>query len=117
MLSGCSFTNVGIDGFFPHKLSKEQSEIHDSLIEIVGKNIQIKYPLSGDERSAFVIRNLDDEKSDEAIVFYKKTNTTASESTIRINILDQINGKWQSVYDSHQVGEEVDNVIYQRLVR
>lgn len=116
MLSGCSFTNVGIDGLLSApKLSKEQSEIHDALIESVGKNIQLKYPLSGDERSAFVIRNLDDEKSDEAIVFYKKTNTTASESTIRINILDQINGKWQSVYDSHQVGEEVDNVIISKI--
>ena len=53
MLSGCSFTNVGIDGLLSApKLSKEQSEIHDALIESVGKNIQLKYPLSGDERSA-----------------------------------------------------------------
>lgn len=116
VLSGCSFTNVGIEGLLSApKLSKEQTEIHEALIESVGKNIQLKYPLSGDERSAFVIRNLDNEKSDEAIVFYKKTNTTASESIIRINILDQINGKWQSVYDSHQVGEEVDNVIISKL--
>lgn len=112
LLSGCTFTNIGIDGVLSApKLSKEQTQIHDTLIKSVGKNIQLKYPNNGDKRSAFVICNLDDEPSDEAIVFYKRINTSTSESTIRINVLDQINGKWQSVYDSHQAGEEVDKVI------
>ena len=116
LFSGCAYSNMNIEGLLnAPKLSEEQSEIHKALTESTGNNIELKYPLSGNNRSAFVIYNLDDEPTDEAIAFYQKNNASSDESIIRINILDQINGKWQSVFDVHSVGTDVDKVILSKL--
>jgi len=77
--------------------------------------IQLKYPKTGDSRSAFVVANIDDEPGNEAIVFYEKLNSTENQSTIRINVLDQIDGKWQSVYDLHGSGTEIDKILISNL--
>ena len=115
IFTGCT-AGTGIDGLLlPPKLSKEQSEINQALIDKVGKNIKLKYPKSGDYRSAFVIANIDDEPTNEAIVFYEKTGMTTGESTIRMNILDQLNGKWVSVFDHSGVGTEVDRILLSRF--
>ena len=116
MFSGCTFSNAGIEAILKApKISDEQSQIYQALIDSTGKNIQLKYPLSGDNRSSFVITNIDSESTNEAIVFYKKVGASTAESNIRINILDQFEGKWRSVYDISEVGEEVDRVIVSYL--
>ena len=56
LLSGCSFGTFSVDTLLtPPKLSQEQQEIHQCLIESVGNDITLKYPSSGDNRSAFVL--------------------------------------------------------------
>ena len=71
-LSGCSMGQSGIDGLLSApKLTEEQSEIHEALIRNVGNDISLKYPKSGENRSAFVIENIDNEPTEEAIVFFQ----------------------------------------------
>lgn len=116
MFSGCGFSNLGVEGLLnAPKLSDEQSEIHKALIENVGKDIKLKYPISGDNRSAIVVANLDDEPTKEAIVFYQKANSLPTENSIRMKILDQIDGKWESVYESSANGTDVDKVVIRCL--
>lgn len=114
LFSGCSFDN-GVEGLLePPQLNSEQTAIKAALTETVGKSISLIYPKGGDFRSAYVVANIDGEPTDEAIVFYKPDSTKNSE-TIRVNILDQINGKWVSVYDHAGAGTGVDQIILERL--
>lgn len=112
LLSGCSQFNMGTDSLlYAPALNKEQSFIYGVLIDSVGENITLKYPQSGEYRSAVVITNIDDEDTAEAIVFYQKNDVSLTEATVRVNIIDKVNGKWRSVYDISGEGKDIDKVI------
>lgn len=115
MLAGCTFS-AGIDTLMaPPTLTGEQEDIYDALIASVGSNIKLRYPKSGSWLSAFVVYNLDGEPTDEAIVFYERTGIAAGESTLRINVLDQIDGRWRSVYDHSGTGTDIELVMLSPL--
>ena len=89
-MTGCSALNFSVEGLInAPKLTSEQSEIHQALIESVGSNITLKYPKNGEYRSAYVIANIDDEPTDEAMVFYEYTSNGSEEDGLRVNILDK----------------------------
>lgn len=115
VFSGCSL-GASVDSLLsPPKLSNEQSDIYNALMKVVGKEINLIYPKGGEHRSAFIVTNIDDDPDSEAIVFYEITGAAGSESNIRINILDKVNGKWQSVYDHAGVGTAIEKVIFSPL--
>lgn len=113
MLSGCSFGTFSVDTLLtPPKLSQEQQEIHQSLIESVGNDIILKYPKSGDNRSSFVIANIDTEPTEEAIVFYEYSDLLKGSTGIRINILDKNSkNEWTSKYDFEGPGTDIDKIV------
>ena len=97
-LSGCSYTQTGIDALLrPPLLSDQQEEIYRAITASAGENIRLIYPRTGGYTSAFLIENIDSEPTEEAIVFYQQT--TGSSASMRINVLDQRNGGWYSLYD------------------
>lgn len=112
-MTGCTALNFTVDGLLnAPKLTSEQSEIHQALIESVGSNITLKYPKNGENRSAYVIANIDDEPTDEAIVFYEYTSNGSEEDGLRVNILDKNDeGKWHSVKELAGAGTDIDQVI------
>lgn len=112
-MTGCSALNFSVEGLInAPKLTSEQSEIHQALIESVGSNITLKYPKNGEYRSAYVIANIDDEPTDEAMVFYEYTSNGSEEDGLRVNILDKDeNGKWYSVKELAGAGTDIDQVI------
>lgn len=112
-LSGCSAINFTVDGLLgAPKLTSEQSDIHQALIESVGSNITLKYPKNGSNRSAYVIANLDDEAGDEALVFYQYNSNSTDDNGLRVNILDKNNdGQWYSVKELAGAGTDIDQVI------
>lgn len=115
MLCGCS-AGVSIENMLtPPRLLAEQNEIYDELKKSVGQNVKLKYPRSGDYRSAFVIYDIDDEEGDEALVFYEGKNAAAGESALRLKFLDKNNGKWEAVYDLACAGSEVESISFARL--
>lgn len=112
LLTGCSALNFTVEGLVDApKLTEQQSEIHQALIESVGSNITLKYPRNGDHRSAYVIANIDDEPDDEAIVFYEYKDNV-KDNGMRINVLDtDEDGKWHSVKELHGAGTDIDKVM------
>lgn len=114
--TGCNIWTGSIEGLLsPPKLTTQQQEIYQALTSSIDTKISLKYPRTGDYLSAFIVANFDDEPSDEAIVFYEKTGITADETSLRINVLDQENGKWKSIFDKSADGSEVDTVIISKL--
>lgn len=72
-------------------------------------NIILKYPSTGDYRSAFVTKDIDGDNEEEVLVFY---TLKTDEATVRINVLDLIDGEWVSVYDDTGYGSEVASVTF-----
>lgn len=114
--SGCTFIS-GIDSYLkPPKLSEEHEQIYNALINTEGSKINLKYPKSGNYLSAFVVANIDDEPTEEAMVFYEKSGFSGSDAyTLRMNILDQKDGQWQSVYDFATDANEIERVFISKL--
>ena len=116
-LSGCSIGQGGIDGLLSApKLTEEQSEIHETLIKNVGNDISLKYPKSGEYRSAFVVENIDNEPTDEAIVFFQYNDPENDTGTVMVEILDQNkDSEWQSVFEFPGAGPVVDKIEIKEL--
>lgn len=111
LMCGCNI-GTGVESLLsPPKLTEEQNDIYRALTDSVGSSVTLRYPRSGDCRSAFVIADLDSDGSDEAIVFYEDKNPTAAQYTLRLNILDRSQGGWHSVSDHPGAGASVDKVI------
>lgn len=115
LLSGCTFS-TSIDGLLsPPKLSLEQEQIYDALRRAAGSSISLKYPKTGGYLSAFIVSDIDGDGEDEALVFYEKNLLRNEENALRLNVLDQIEGSWRSVYDLAAGGAEVEEVMISRL--
>lgn len=114
LLSGCSGASVENLLTAP-KLTQEQSQIYQALINSTGSSVRLKYPRGGEFRSAFVLQNIDDEPGEEALVFYESQSVQSGESALRMKVLDQYDGQWQTVYDLACVGSEVDSISFAKL--
>lgn len=110
-LSGCSI-GTSVDSMLkPPSLSAEQQEIYLALQDAVGNGITLQYPRSGENLSAFTVKDLDGDGADEALVFYKKTGVTSAENVLRFSVLDQMEGDgWSAVYDCPADGTEMERV-------
>ncbi len=117
VLSGCSAASFSVDSLLnAPKLTEEQGEIHEALIAAVGGNITLKYPKNGENRSAYVIANIDEEPDNEALVFYEYNSGGSGDDGLRVNLLDKDEeGKWYSVKELAGAGTEVDRVIISPL--
>lgn len=116
LLTGCS-NSLGIEGLLrPPRLTDQQTEIYNALLASVSsKDLKLHYPKSGEYRSAFVVVNIDDEPTEEALVFYETQTASADGSSLRINVLDRKDGQWQSVYDLAGMGSGIDKIIFTPL--
>ncbi|MBQ5332016.1 MAG: hypothetical protein J6K92_01955 [Oscillospiraceae bacterium] len=114
ILTGGCAVDSSIDSLLsPPMISEEQQEIYSALIEAAGEDISLVYPRSGAYRSAFVFPDLDMDGEKEAVVFYGSLN--GKDSSVRVNILDKIDGKWRSVYDHAGGGTTVEQVFFTDL--
>ncbi len=114
LLSSCSYYQVSIENMMtPPKLTPEQTQIFDALSSSLNFNkIALVYPMNGDYRSAIIINNIDEEPSNEAIVFYQANKNVTIQNTVRIAILDKINDKWHFVCDVAGEYDGIDRVSF-----
>ena len=73
LLTGCDMGTSVEPYLKPPKLSEQHEQIYNALINTEGSKINLKYPKSGSYLSAFVVSDIDDEPTEEAIVFYEKS--------------------------------------------
>lgn len=116
-LSGCSLgTDVWTLLRAPH-LTGEQEEVQTALDSYIkglpkddtagGGAYVLKYPKSGDYRSAFIIQDLDGDGQKEAIAFYSRSQEG---SNVHMNLLRQVDNKWKSVSDIEGVSADIERV-------
>ena len=114
LLSACSSFQPNLTDLMQSpKLTEEQAEIYEALTNAADvSDVQLKYPKSGDYRSAFVMFDLDADGEDEALVFY---NMPSWGGNVRIMVLDHQQDEWVSVYDAVGEGTDVMEVDFQVL--
>lgn len=109
--SGCYYYGAGTENLLvPPKLTAKQEEIYQALVEQVGSNINLRYPKTGEYRSAFVIKDIDEEPTTEAIVFYQNATNATPPGALRLSILDQQEDRWVSTYEAAGEGNDVHQV-------
>ena len=109
LLSSCSMVSANTEDLLePPQLSPDQAALAEALERGLGTDdFTLKYPISGENRSAYLLCDLDNEPSNEAVVFYQLTGN----DTIRMNILDQNErSEWESVYDMAGAGDDIYTV-------
>lgn len=122
-LCGCTVFNTSFEGLLSApKLTAAQTEIINALLLGPGGEAELVYPRSGNYRSAIILKNLDEEETEEAIVFYREkasagqlANNTQGEIGIRVGFLDKQEGKWRAVADCPLDGTEVEGVDFYNL--
>lgn len=123
-LSGCSFTFSTEALLTPPRLTEEQTQIYDALLEGTAQSkIDLRYPRTGENLSAFTVINLDDEPTNEAVVFYEVKNPAVMENTsdedirsnLRVGFLDKEDGIWRLVYEMAARGNDIESVRFASL--
>lgn len=96
-------TPPGLQG----KNAEVQKAFESSISDKSG--IVLKYPSSGDYRTSFISYDIDSDDINEVIVFYM---LKSDETTVRINILDNIDGEWESIFDEPGYGNEIISISF-----
>ncbi|MBP1559221.1 MAG: hypothetical protein J6B40_06620 [Oscillospiraceae bacterium] len=111
LLSGCSPITLSVEDLMrPPQLSESQRQVHDALMSALGtsgSNVSLRYPRSGSNRSAFTFFDLDGDGQQEAMVFYTLAD---AQDDFYINVMEQGEQGWYSVYDIPGVGSGVESV-------
>lgn len=112
--SGCSFQFMDSDSLLrPPKTSKTEQEICNVLTDSIGNQITLRYPRSGDHRSAIVMEDVDGDNTQEAIVFYCASRDSAATS---IALIDRIDGRWQLAANVEGPGGNVDRLLFGEIL-
>jgi len=118
LFSGCSPITLSVEELMrPPQLSESQRQVHDALIRALGttvSNVSLRYPNSGDNRSAFTFFDMDGDGQDEALVFY---SLTEAPDEVNINLMEYNEKGWYSVYDTPGAGRDVQSLEFASVTR
>ncbi len=105
---GCAFIDNTEEMLSPPELTGEMSPIAKALYDVAGTECDLKYPASGNYRSAIVLEDINGDGVFEAFAFY---STSGDEmTTMHINVICQKGEKWESVADQTIVATGVETV-------
>lgn len=106
--SGCSAFETDTEALMqPPSLTEEQAKLNDALTNVIGESFYLKYPFNEGSSSAFMFCDLDGDGKEEALAFY---STGEDSSGTRINILQQKNEGWVSVYEAAGSSGDISDV-------
>ncbi len=88
-------------------------DIQLALEKAVTEKYTLKYPTSGDYRSAILQKDINGDGAEEAIAFYSTTNDNTV--TMHINLITKNADKWQSVGDFKCVAGGVETVDFKDM--
>ncbi|MEE1279419.1 MAG: hypothetical protein UHH95_01135 [Oscillospiraceae bacterium] len=111
MLSSCENLGATADVLIaPPVLFEEQDDIMKALRASAGENISLEYPRTGENRSAFLLSDLNSDGKNEVIAFYRPSSDETTQDVIHINILKSEQNEWTSVCDIVGEAAGIDRV-------
>lgn len=115
LLSGCdTILFSSVDNLMrPPKISGEiNSQLMKAFEASVGGQYSLKYPLSGDYQSPCVMYDMDNDGTDEAIIFYSPENES---TTVRLAFFDYSQEKWSMVSDFKGLGNSINKISFEDI--
>ena len=111
--SGCDITNLSSDSLLrPPKPVGDEAEIEQIISDTAGGNYTLKYPKSGNHRSAITMYDIDYDENEEAIAFYRKADDVAK---IHMLVMYSDNGEWKLSSDCITETTDVDCVDFAQI--
>ena len=106
--SGCNITDLGSDSLLrPPKTMGDEAEIEQLISDTAKNGYTLKYPKSGSYRSAIIMSDLDGDKVDEAIAFYREGEDVAR---IHMLVMYSDDNEWKLSSDSITETTDIDCV-------
>jgi hypothetical protein len=106
--SGCAFGAVE-DMLSPPRLTDEQQAIYSALTDSKGTGFNLKYPRTGEHRSAFVIFG---GNQDAAVVFYEVSGINIERALLMNFLYKDAGGNWESRYELPIRGIDIESVSF-----
>lgn len=107
-MAGCSSVGLSVENLMhPPKAVGDKAEIQALVDSVAGEGHTLKYPQSGNYRSAITMKDIDSDSIDEAIAFYQPVGDIA---TVHMLIMDSINDEWQTVGDFKSQSTAVESL-------
>ena len=111
LLSGCSF--VGLDAqtlmHAPKPTGENEADIQALLESTAGSDITLKYPRTGEYRSAIITHDLCGDSGNEAIAVYQKGDDSAGTN---IMFMKKENDKWAGMGSFNNPAAQVDRICF-----
>ncbi len=102
VLSGCTMSLSSNTLIHPPKTVGNQAQIEQLIEKTAGGNYTLKYPKSGEYRSAIITIDLNNDQSDEAIAFYRTDDST------HMLVMYDSGDSWTVSYDYETSYSDVD---------
>lgn len=107
-MAGCSSVGLSVENLMhPPKAVGDKAEIQALVDSVAGEGHTLKYPQSGNYRSAITMIDIDSDGVDEAIAFYQPVGDIA---TVHMLLMDNIDNRWQPVGDYKSQSSAVDSL-------
>lgn len=108
LLSGCNITELGGDNILrPPMAMGSEAAIEQLIADSTNNKYILKYPKSGNNRSAITMADLNADESSEAIAFCRENDETTK---IHMLIMYESDGQWQLANDYTIEASDVDCV-------
>lgn len=108
VMSGCSSVGLSVDTLMhPPKAVGDKADIQALIDKTAGEGYTLKYPQSGNFRSAITMHDIDSDGVDEAVAFYLPQGDIA---TVNMMVMDDIDNSWQVVGNFKSQSSAVDSL-------
>lgn len=109
-LCGCSLDIYDdADIIRPPRATGNKAGIQDCIEKQCGGDYTLKYPKTGDYRTAIIMKDLNNDGDEEAVALFCSADKTAG---INVLILDENEGVWQTTAAFSDTSSEIDRVIF-----
>ncbi|MCI8554521.1 MAG: VCBS repeat-containing protein [Clostridiales bacterium] len=115
VLTGCNILGMDVENKLrPPRAAGEQAEIQKALdsylhAEKLSSHYMLKYPRSGEYRSAFIMKDINGDQEDEALALYLPGEKAGA---VHLNLLQRVEGKWTSVSDVEGISTDIDSIAF-----
>ncbi len=107
-LSGCSDAALGTDSLLrPPRATGDKAEIQNIIAKEAGGSYNLKYPQTGDNRSAIIMRN-ENTDNEYALALYATENDTR----LNASIIALVNDEWTCIGTFSNNASGVDRVVF-----
>ncbi len=108
LTAGCSITDIGKEDLLrPPKTMGDEAEIEALISKTAPNGYTLKYPKSGNYRSAIIMRDINGDNVSEAIAFFREKDSAAG---VHMLMMCDIDGDWEVTGDFVTETADVDCV-------